>query len=95
MIANFGYKNGSGDFYISINTDKCDGCGDCISVCPAGVLEIRKNDYDPFSEDKMAAVTEEHRKKIKYSCAPCKSEANPGKLPCVAACKPNALSHSW
>jgi len=43
----------------------------------------------------MAAVTEEHRKKIKYSCAPCKSEANPGKLPCVAACKPNALSHSW
>lgn len=95
MIANFGYKDGSGDFFISIDTDKCNGCGDCISVCPAGVLEIRENDYDLFAEDKMACVTEEHRKKIKYSCAPCKSEGDPDKLPCVAACEPNAMIHSW
>jgi hypothetical protein len=27
MIANYGYKDGSGEFFISIDTDCCDGCG--------------------------------------------------------------------
>ena len=93
MIANFGYKDGSGDFFISIDTDKCNGCGDCVPVCPAGVLEIRDNDYDPLSDNKMAAVVEAHRKKIKYSCAPCKTGS--ADLPCVAACTLDAIKHSW
>ena len=95
MIANFGYKDGSGEFFITIDTDKCNGCGDCIPVCPAGVLEIRENEYDPLSDDKMAAVKEEHRKKIKYSCAPCKTDVNSVKEPCIAICKLNAITHSW
>ena len=95
MIANFGYKDGSGEFFITIDTDKCNGCGDCIPVCPAGVLEIRENEYDPLADDEMAAVTEEHRKKIKYSCAPCKSADASDKEPCIVACEPNAITHSW
>lgn len=95
MIANFGYKDGSGEYFITIDTDKCNGCGDCVPVCPAGVLEIRENDFDPLSEDKMAAVTEEHRKKIKYSCAPCKPSGYRPELPCVTACEPDAITHSW
>ena len=95
MIANYGYKDGSGDFYISIDTDKCDGCEDCIPVCPAGVLEIRENEFDPLAEDDMVAVTEEHRKKIKYSCAPCKPEDSTHDLPCVKVCEPDAIKHSW
>ena len=51
MIANFGYKDGSGEFFITIDTDKCNGCGDCIPVCPAGVLEIRENEFDPLADD--------------------------------------------
>jgi hypothetical protein len=44
-------------------------------------------------EDKLVAtVTEEHRKKIKYSCAPCKPEASP---PCVLACERRAIIHTW
>ena len=95
MIANFGYKDGSGEYFITIDTDKCNGCGDCVPACPAGVLEIRENDFDPLAEDKMAAVTEGHRKKIKYSCAPCKPSGDCPELPCVAACELGAITHSW
>lgn len=95
MIANFGYKDGSGEFFITIDTDKCNGCGDCVPVCPAGVLEIRENEYDPLAEDQMAAVKEVHRKKIKYSCAPCKSGNISEKEPCIAVCELNAITHSW
>lgn len=95
MIANFGYKDGSGEFFITIDTDKCNGCGDCIPVCPAGVLEVRENEFDPLAEDKMAAVREEHRKKIKYSCAPCKSDKSSYSEPCISICELNAITHSW
>ena len=40
MIANYGYKDGSGDFFIAIDTDKCNGCGDCVSACPYGVYVV-------------------------------------------------------
>ena len=46
MIANYGYKDGSGEYFIAIDTDRCDGCGECAPACPAGVLEIILNDYD-------------------------------------------------
>ena len=95
MIANFGYKDGSGEFFITIDTDKCNGCGDCIPVCPAGVLEVRENEFDPLAEDQMAAVKEEHRKKIKYSCAPCKSDRSSHTEPCISVCELNAITHSW
>ena len=65
MIANFGYKDGSGDFYIIIDTEKCNGCGDCVAPCPAGLLEIRDNEYDPLADNPMAVVKEEFRKKKK------------------------------
>jgi len=29
---------------VKINRDKCDGCGNCIEVCPFGVLEIRNGE---------------------------------------------------
>jgi len=91
MIANYGYKDGSGEYFISINTDKCNGCEDCVTQCPAGVLEMILNDYD----ENVVAVTEGHRKKLKYSCAPCKPVSDRPVLPCVAACKPEAIQHSW
>jgi ferredoxin len=95
MIANFGYKDGSGEFFITIDTEKCNGCEDCIPVCPAGVLEVIENEYDPLADDKMAVVKEGHRKKIKYSCAPCKSGNESDKEPCVSVCELDAITHSW
>lgn len=93
MIANYGYKDGAGDFFITIDTDKCLACGDhgCVSACPAHVLEIIEDDY----EDLVCAVADKHRKQIKYSCAPCKPDRDRPPLPCVAACGEEALTHSW
>jgi Fe-S-cluster-containing hydrogenase component 2 len=93
VIANYGYKDGAGDFFITIDTDKCLACSDhgCVAACPAGVLEIIEDDY----EDLVCAVTGDHRKRIKYSCAPCKPDRDRPPLPCVTACGEEALTHSW
>ncbi len=95
MIANYGYKDGSGDYFITIDTDKCNGCKDCVSACPYGVLDVGPNENDPLSDEEVAFVTEAERKKIKYTCAPCKPMTNRPPLPCMAACKQEAISHSW
>lgn len=91
MLANYGYKDGSGEYFITINTDKCNGCKKCVEACPAKVIEIITNDYD----ETVAAVTDEQRKKIKYSCASCKPTQNRKELPCILACEPAAIVHSW
>jgi len=90
-IANYGYADGSGTFYITIDTDKCNGCGACVPVCPAQVLEVITDDYD----DEVAAVRDEVKKNIKYACAQCKPVTDRPPLPCVAACEPGAITHSW
>jgi NAD-dependent dihydropyrimidine dehydrogenase PreA subunit len=97
MLANYGYKDGSGDFFIIVDTDKCDGCGACVDVCPADVLEIVENEFDIDAETGIAAVAEQHKKKIKYSCGPCKPASGyaVADLPCVKACEPGAIDHSW
>ncbi len=93
MLANYGYKDGAGDFFITVDTGCCVECSahPCVAACPAGVLEIIVDDYD----DNVCAVKDEHRKQIKYSCASCKPVLNRPVLPCVAACSPGALAHSW
>ncbi len=95
MIANYGYKDGSGDFFLAIDTDRCDGCGDCVLACPGRVLGVGEDPNDPLREEPVAFVVEAHRKKLKYTCAPCKPDHNRPPLPCVQACKPEAISHSW
>ena len=93
MKANYGYMDGSGDFFITIDTDKCIECDHhgCVTACPVGMFEIIVDDYD----DEVAAIKEENRKKVKYDCGPCKPSSDRPPLPCVAACAPGAVSHSW
>ncbi len=103
MIAQYGYRDGSGTYYISIDTDKCDGCDGldspkCVEVCPAGVFEVVDEDpHDPLREEPVAIVKEDHRNKLRFSCAQCKPAGGYEieKLPCVAACPKKAIWHSW
>ncbi len=97
MIANYGYKDGAGDFFISIDTDKCNGCGDCVNACPASLFELVEDEFDIDAEDDVAAISKNHTNKIKYSCGPCKpvSGYTLDDLPCTSACKQNAINHSW
>jgi NAD-dependent dihydropyrimidine dehydrogenase PreA subunit len=92
LITYYGYIDGSGEFYIVIDSDKCSGCGRCIQVCPQSALKLESMFID--LEDKtVASVTEEHRKKIKYTCASCKPES--GKTPCILACESGAIKAVW
>ncbi|MBW1880079.1 MAG: 4Fe-4S dicluster domain-containing protein [Deltaproteobacteria bacterium] len=92
MKAHYGYEDGSGRFYLTVDTDLCTGCEDCLAACPAEVFEMVEE--DPIDERMVAAVSDAHRKKLKYSCNPCKPSGYTS-LPCVAACEPGALAHSW
>ncbi len=106
MLANYGYKDGSGDYFITVNTEKCDGCGKCVEACPGGVLEVGENEADPLRDEPVARVTDAERKKIGYTCGVCKTYLTPmsgavrnaegiAGLPCVSACQPGAIDHSW
>ena len=93
MIANYGYMDGSGEYFITIDTDKCAECSHrgCIEACPVKMISVEPDDYD----DMAAFVREEYRHKIKYACAPCKPVSDRPPLPCVTACAPGAITHSW
>lgn len=92
MIMHYGYCDGSGEYYIIIDTDKCNGCAKCVQQCPQKAIEIITEFID--LEDKtVAAIAEQHRKKIKYTCAQCKPEEN--KTPCIRACPTEAIRIIW
>jgi Fe-S-cluster-containing hydrogenase component 2 len=93
MIANYGYMDGSGQYFITIDTDQCIACADraCVPACPVGMFAIETDDYD----DTVAIIKKEFRQKIKYDCAPCKPVHDRPPLPCVTACPAQAISHSW
>jgi len=92
IITYYGYTDGSGEYYIVIDAEKCNSCGDCIQVCPQNALKMEEMFID--LEDKMvAAVTEDHRKKIRYTCSSCKPDC--GSVPCVQACKQKAINSIW
>ena len=94
MIANYGYKDGSGEYYISIDTDKCIECPvdrACVPACPKAMFEIITDDYD----DEVAAIKAANRRSLAYDCTGCKPAGGYTRLPCTDACTPGAIKHSW
>jgi len=96
MLANYGYSDGSGSYFITIDTDRCNGCGDCVRACPAQAFRVVDEDpNDPMNEEPVALIVPDKMRKLKYECGPCKPSANRPSLPCVASCNQGAISHSW
>ena len=90
MIANYGYKDGSGDYYFTLDTDKCDGCGECVAVCDEKVLEMSTDDYGK----NVARVRDVMVRKLGDVC-PGLSCGSRGKLCCTSVCKCDAVTHTW
>lgn len=95
MLANYGYKDGSGEYFITIDTDKCDGCGGCVEPCPQHCFQVGPDENDPLRDEPVVSVVPEQRKKLQYTCMPCKPAGREATLPCEEACQPGAISHSW
>jgi len=96
VLAGYGYKDASGDFFVTIDTDRCNGCGDCVSACPAAVFAVVDEDpHDPLREDPVVMVSPDKNRQLKYACGPCKPRSGRPPLPCVSACNAGAISHSW
>ena len=94
MIANYGFEDASGLYFISIDTDKCIICKDrgCLDGCPAAVFELGDDDWD----DQVAVVKSSARNQITMTCAECKPVSDCERpLPCQKACILGAISHSW
>ena len=91
MLANYGYVDGTGDYFIVIDTDKCDACEECLRVCPERVFEVAPDDYGK----RVARVRDEVVTKVSYVC--------PGPRGCYASidtncqrvCQPGAIAHTW
>lgn len=97
----YGYQDGSGEYYIIIDGDKCQGAGCCgagcnnggccLSVCPSDVFSLEE---DPVTEKKVVVIPEEKKVNLRYHCADCRSEGHE-EPPCVIACKPGAITHTF
>lgn len=97
MIANYGYEDGSGFYYITIDGSRCATCTEhpCVAVCPGDVYAIKCDDYDDF----VAVVTEAARRRLRELCSCCKAQNGDSgtqrPLPCTSACAYDAIIHSW
>jgi ferredoxin len=95
MKAHYGYGDGTGDVFITIDTDLCDGCGECVAACPAALFVVGEDENDPLNDEEVASIRAQRRRRLGDDCAPCKPVGNRPELACVAACAPGAISHSW
>jgi Fe-S-cluster-containing hydrogenase component 2 len=90
MITYYGYTDGSGEYYVVIDSDKCTGCEKCVKQCPKTALQMEMTFID--LEDKpLAVVKKEYCNKIKYICTECKPEKNPPL--CVLSCPTKAIKY--
>ena len=86
MIVHYGYADGRGEFYITIDTDKCDGCGECVDACPQDIFQTATNDHGQV----LVEVKDGVARSIGYVC--------PGHKYCIIChqvCDRSAIGHSW
>jgi len=91
MIVHHGYRDGSGEFFVVVDTRKCDACGKCAPACPSAILEMGTV-FEDLEDRPVAVVKEANRRELKGACAAC---PHPGNERCVKACAPGALAVIW
>jgi NAD-dependent dihydropyrimidine dehydrogenase PreA subunit len=87
----YGYNDATGDYYITIDSGKCDGCGECVSACPSSIYEINTDDAGKA----LAVVKESTRKKLSILCSGAGNCNGKEKGNCQAVCPGQAITLSW
>jgi predicted CoA-substrate-specific enzyme activase len=91
MKVHYGYNDGSGDYYITIDNNICNGCGECVKACPAQVFDMGKDD----TGEMKARVKEDLRKKLSFQCPGFQRCSSQNSVNCHSTCPKNAITHSW
>jgi len=94
MIANYGFEDGSGEYYIRIDTAKCKSCNErkCVDRCPGKIFVLDVDDWD----DEIVIVKKDKCNLLKSICAECKPLRNRSELlPCEESCQLQAIRHFW
>jgi len=89
LKVHYGYTDGTGNYFITIDAGRCDGCGECVSACPSGIFEIAEED------NQKARVKEEARKNLAFLCPGFHSCPSNNGVDCHRVCQKDAISHSW
>lgn len=97
MITYYGYTDGSGEYYVIVDGQKCSACGDCIPACPKGILQLSKELEDELDEEEklVVKVSPMYCKELRYVCALCKSPDSHVEAPCVSSCPAGAIARTW
>lgn len=87
----YGYNDGTGDYFITIDLESCDGCGQCVSACPAAIFEVVQED----GRHPKARVTEATRKRLSILCPGYRSCSGNHEANCLSICQHDAISLTW
>ncbi len=87
----YGYTDGTGNYFITIDTGKCNGCGKCVQVCPAEVFVLAEN----ANGQPKAMIKETARKQLPLLCPGFQSCNENHEANCHTVCSEEAISHSW
>ncbi|MFQ5996665.1 MAG: acyl-CoA dehydratase activase [Dehalococcoidales bacterium] len=87
----YGYTDGTGSYFITIDAGRCDGCGECLTVCPSDIFEVVPDD----NGQPKARVKEAARKKLALLCPGFHACNNILPMNCQRVCLKDAISHTW
>jgi ferredoxin len=74
-----------------VDTDRCDGCGLCVTACPRGVLAVVADDYD----EPKAIVKPELVRRLADFCPGFHTRCSHDGPSCHTACPYDAIAHTW
>jgi NAD-dependent dihydropyrimidine dehydrogenase PreA subunit len=87
----YGYSDGTGEYFITIDNNLCNGCGECAENCPAGIFIMGKDGSSP----PRATVSKESSKRLALLCAG-KARCPRGEgNNCQEICPVHAITHNW
>lgn len=95
MRIHYGYTDASGEYRITIDTERCNGCGECVKVCPESIFEVVEDEFDIENEDKLVVkVKDSLAKAIGHKCLGYKI-CSQRHTTCQFVCPNDAIRHTW